>query len=469
MLSRQLIRGIVISILLLSVLSLSGSYLAAQNDPAKQTFHQDSVANTTYPSGTVGAEKRINQSNVTTSPVASAESITVIATQGFYVSDERAELVAISETGNVLYHNQTYRVYFDVDPVEGTEYTVEYVAARQLRGDACDRVETIDCTRNLVERVNLSTGETTHVYSKLTPRVYSARWHDVDRINETHLVVADIVKDRVFIVDTGTSDITWQWDATRLYSEKQGGESGDWTHLNDVEVLADGRLMVNVRNMDQAIFIRPGEGVNTSWTLGKDDNYNILYEPHNPDFIPTEEGGPAVLIGDSENNRIVEYQRTNGTWTRTWMWRDARLQWPRDADRLPNGHTLVVDSHGDRVLELTKRGAIVWNVSIGMPYDAERIGTGDESTNGPSWQQLHGHHGLHQSRNYRFSDRIVLYLKGIFPNLLINGLLYVSPSWIRFVDLLVAGILVIDLFVWGVLEAYWSALSVRGIVSTVHQ
>jgi hypothetical protein len=74
-------------------------------------------------------------------------------------------------------------------------------------------------------------------------------------------------------------------------------------------------------------------------------NGSLFYEQHNPDYIPEERGGPAVLVADSENGRVVEYGRTpgngtpvtDGTWERTWQWRDGRLQWPRDADRLPNG------------------------------------------------------------------------------------------------------------------------------------
>lgn len=58
--------------------------------------------------------------------------------------------------------------------------------------------------RNVLERVNLSSGEIEQLFSRITPRRHSTRWHDADRLNETHFVVADIARDRVFIVNTET-------------------------------------------------------------------------------------------------------------------------------------------------------------------------------------------------------------------------------------------------------------------------
>lgn len=168
--------------------------------------------------------------------------------------------------------------------------------------------------------------------------------------------------------------------------------------------------MLSMRNMDEVVFVEPGEGVDESWTLGDDGDHSILYEQHNPDYLPRERGGPAIVMSDSENNRVQEFRREDGAWTRTWQWRDARLQWPRDADRLPNGHTLIVDSHGDRVLELDRKGAIVWNVTFGMPYDAERLGTGSESTGRPSWERIYGQEASVDTRRSAV-DRSVLFIK----------------------------------------------------------
>jgi hypothetical protein len=437
-------------------------------------------------SGPIDLESKINRTNVSESTTATGP-LTVVATQGFYVSDENAELVAFDGDGTVVYHDDRYRVYFDVDPVPGTRHTVEYVAAKHLSASECSGSGR--CTRNVVRQVNLSTGEESLVYGKRTPRIYSARWHDVDRLNDTHLVVADIVNDGVYVVDTRDDQVAWRWNASTAYSRDAGGKSGDWTHINDVEVLSDGRVMVSVRNMDQVVFLAPtagpdgGWGVQSNWSLGSDDRRSVLFEQHNPDYIPADRGGPAVLVADSENGRVVEYERTGGTWNRTWGWTDARLQWPRDADRLPSGNTLVVDSHGDRVLEVRPDGQVVWSVTVGMPYDAERLGTGDESaggqsisaireradetddSNGPGYvDEFFADFGTSTTTR---EDAIVrpdtgpaagfwLALKSAAPGHVVNGLLYVSPSGTRFSDLVFAAVFLATGLVWAGAELRWS-------------
>ena len=68
------------------------------------------------------------------------------------------------------------------------------------------------------------------------------RWHDVDRVGPNRLAVADIGRDSVFVVDTRTGERTYEWSAQSAYDLDSGGPfPRDWTHLNDVEHLPDGR------------------------------------------------------------------------------------------------------------------------------------------------------------------------------------------------------------------------------------
>jgi hypothetical protein len=418
-------------------------------------------------SGTVQLEDRLNQTSVDDSATAGVGNLTVVATQGFYVSDEQAELVAFSESGEVVYYEDRYRVYFDVDPVPEKRYTVEFLAAKQYEGEDCANVSTNRCSYNVFKRVNLSTGESREIYGELTPRIYSARWHDLDRVNDTHVVIADIIRDSVRIMNRTSGATAWEWNASEHYSRDAGGKAGDWTHVNDVEVLPDGRIMASMRNMDEVLFLDPGSGVDENWTLGEDGNHDILYEQHNSDYIPERNGGPAVTVADSENNRVLEFQRRNGSWERTWAWRDHRLQWPRDADRLPNGNTLVVDSHGDRIVEVRPNGNVVWNVSIGMPYDVERLGTGDESSGGPSMVSL----GKATDDIRRPSQGVVasfwITLKDFAPPIVTNGLLYSAPSWFRFSDLVYSLVFVLVGLTWTGTEVYWSRYSPVGFVRSL--
>jgi hypothetical protein len=300
---------------------------------------------------------------------------TVVTVQKF----RRNFVVAFAPDGRVLYFDDSLDRYHDVDPVPGGRHTVEFVGA-EYDGET---------THQIVRRVNLTTGATTDVYRHAVPRTDRPhRWHDVDRLDADRLLVADIRRDAVFVVDTATGERTYTWPAQADFDERSGGPfPRDWTHLNDVERLPDGRYMASLRNQDAVVFVEPGRGVDPSWTLGADGAHRTLYEQHNPDYLPGTDA-PAVLVADSQNGRVVEYRRENGSWTRTWSWSDGRMAWPRDADRLPNGHTLVGDTNGGRVLEVDESGDVVWQVR-GLPsYDVERLGTGDESAGGPTAERL---------------------------------------------------------------------------------
>jgi hypothetical protein len=224
-------------------------------------------------------------------------------------------------------------------------------------------------------------------------------------------------------------------------------------------------VMVSLRNHDRVAFVEPGTGVDHDWTLGAEDAYGVLYEQHNPDYIPEERGGPAVVVADSENNRVVEYQRDGSDWRRTWSWSDDRLRWPRDADRLPNEHTLVTDSQGNRVLELDEDDDVVWSVTVPTPYEAERLGTGDESANGRSKAAIEGETGtsggadVDEPRSKTGVAWAVAFLTG--P--VVNGVLYVAPAWMTAADVAVAAVLAAAVLAALLLELWWAGVGVRSV------
>jgi hypothetical protein len=211
-------------------------------------------------------------------------------------------------------------------------------------------------------------------------------------------------------------------------------------------------------------------------TLGSDGAHGTLYEQHNPDYIPRQSGGPAVLVAGSENNRVVEYQRTQDGWTRTWMWQDLRLQWPRDADRLPNGNTMITDTNGGRVLEVAPNGSVVWSVEVAFPYEAERLGTGDESEGGPSARRERVDSRNADRRNREtppnetdttapdrsgsrgttgLVERVLLRVKGLVSGPAFSAVNYVLPNWVGPLQLLGLVGLLVALPLWGVIEWRW--------------
>ena len=423
---------------------LGGSYVAAETG-GTQVQGIDSPVEDAF-EGNASGQIVAPRDNIT---VVTGDSTAFVTNEGDGPR-KRAELAAFAPNGSLYYYNESHTRYWDVDPVEGTDATVEYVYAEHLTAEECNSQRV--CTRNGVERVNLTTGNVTAIYSRITAGKHSTRWHDVDRLDDHRLLVADIDRDRAYVVNATSGLVTWSWDAQSSFDTDSGGPyPADWTHINDVEyVELDGRptVMVSVRNHDQVVFVDMETGLRENWTLGTDGNHSRLYEQHNPDFIPESEGGPAVLVADSENGRAIEYQRENGSWVQSWEWQDQRMTWVRDADRLPNGHTLMADSNGDRVLEIDENGTVVWSIDMGFPYEAERLGTGDESTGGPSAASA----GL-PSRVPDASNRSAVgSVAAQAPPSLVNGIAYLLPGWVGSIELLAALGLVIVVPLWAVVE-----------------
>lgn len=444
-LSKRRLRAALAVVVLLSSLVTVVGYVESQRTSDRVTG--DPAVEQAFRSGTDDAV------------VGERDSVTVVATDSnAFVTDEssapraQAELAAFAPDGSLYYYQNDHTRYWDVDPVEGTSHTVEFVYADHLDADDCDGTV---CTRNGVERVNLTTGERTDVFSRITAGKHSTRWHDADRIDDDRLLVADIARDRAFVVDTTTGLIDWSWEAQADYGVDSGGPyPEDWTHINDVEhVEVDGEeaVMVSLRNQDQVAFVGMDGELMDEWTLGADGDHAALYEQHNPDFIPEEDGGPALLVGDSENGRVVEYQREDGEWVESWTWADQRIQWPRDADRLPNGHTLITDSNGDRVFEVDTEGEIVWSADVGFPYESERLGTGDESEGGESAASL----GLERHEPAPEAASLLDRVENALPPTIGNAISYAFPRWVGLLEGAAILALLGSLLAWTTVEYRW--------------
>lgn len=420
------------------------------------------------------AVRHAYQTNSNEQLVSPRENATFIISDRKFAGQRKSALLAYAPNGSVLYYNETYDNYQDVDPAEEGRWTVEYLAAERLPKSKCHS-ET-DCSRMVIERLNLSTGEVTRIYSRLAfdrsrgpVKRGDMEWHDADRIDNNHYLIGDIALDRVFIVNVSNGVIVWEWEALSEYSTSGGGEHPvDWTHLNDVEYLTEGRIMVSLRNQDQVVFINQSSGLDHNWTLGADQKHSILYGQHNPDYLP-HIGGGSVVVADSENDRLVEYRRTNQGWKRTWVYSDPETVWPRDADRLPNGHTLITASGSGRVFEVNEQGDIVWEVSVVLPYEAERLGTGPESQNGPSAREagVKSVSSVAQNPDDKNGDQapkstsIVNTIKNLWPSFILHSILFILPS--RFdmygvnamISFALAGLL------WILIEFRWSDLELQ--------
>jgi hypothetical protein len=153
-----------------------------------------------------------------------------------------------------------------------------------------------------------------------------ANMRNWDAANETS-------NDRVVVYNTTTQSITWEWRFRDHYPDSMdGGHSEDWTHLNDVDVIDDHRLLLSPRNFDQVIVLNRTTG-EIELQLGEDGAHDVLYEAHNPDYLRSADGTPTILVADSENDRVVEIDTETEEirWEYTGPSGDP-LQWHRDAD-----------------------------------------------------------------------------------------------------------------------------------------
>ncbi|MFC6962885.1 aryl-sulfate sulfotransferase [Halocatena marina] len=234
--------------------------------------------------------------------------------------------------------------------------------------------------------------------------------HDVTLTEDGNLLVANMrntenstSNDRLFVYNRTTDEIEWEWLFRDHYpnTTDNGNSASDWSHVNDVDIVSPGLYMISPRNFDQVIVVNRSTN-DVVMQLGSDDNHSVLNEQHNPAYLQGPNGTPTILVADSENDRVVEYacdrgdpdhpldgdMKPNCDWNLTWEVGVDQLSWPRDADRLPNGNTLVVDTLKHRVLEITPKGNVVWEYSAPwLPYDAERPVHGHEPSS-PTMQEL---------------------------------------------------------------------------------
>ncbi|MFB6172271.1 MAG: aryl-sulfate sulfotransferase [Haloarculaceae archaeon] len=262
-----------------------------------------------------------------------------------------------------------------------------------------------ECVRNRVVEIDPSTDEVVWQYDWYDAFIHWHEVHDADRLPNGETAIVDMGNNRAFTVNR-QGEITWQWNASEHIGEgtdfwnqyvpedqqsefRRKGPESDWTHMNDIDRLDNGNFQLSIRNFDVVVEVDPQTNDIVS-VVGRPGDHQILNEQHNPDRL---ERHGTVLVADSENDRVVEIDaKTNEI---VWRYDGSGangLRWPRDADRLPNGNTLVTDSLHFRVLEVDRDGQVVWSYSLadkrGIVYEADRMSLPEEPQNVPSGRTL---------------------------------------------------------------------------------
>ena len=205
-----------------------------------------------------------------------------------------------------------------------------------------------------------------------------------------------LVGDQVVEWDSRVNAMVWNWHLFDHHEPKS--DRRDYSHANTIEPdPRDNSVIISCRNMDQLIKVSKSTG-DIVWQLGVGGDFEMdpsdyFYHQHSPEL---QQNG-NILLFDNGTGRPKEH---GGEFSRAlelrvdeksmkaeavWSYRYAPdLYCPiwGDADRLPNGNTLVTfgtRTEGDttRYVEVTSDGEVVWDVELQPSgwgtYRAERI------------------------------------------------------------------------------------------------
>lgn len=222
--------------------------------------------------------------------------------------------------------------------------------------------------------------------------------HDADRLANGNTLIAwggnDKRVDSQVKEVNPAGEIVWEWQAGPHFSAAEYDDKycQGFSHVNGVDRMVNGNTLVSVRNFDLIAEVNPaGELVRT---IGKD----IVYHPHG---LEVTADGSVLTVSQSEFNICDDPNHKPDPSILTYPGTELDPQagevvWSvdhsvtgyslfRDADRLPNGNTLMVGI--DRIVEVTADKEVVWQLDVttkettdksGGPhkslYKAERIG-----------------------------------------------------------------------------------------------
>lgn len=188
--------------------------------------------------------------------------------------------------------------------------------------------------------------------------------HDSDRLNNGNTIYVfggnDTYNDKQVKEVDSNGNMVWSWSARDFfYSDYRDVSFQGWTHINTVIRMDNGHTLVSLRNFD--LLAEIGKGGNVVAILGK----GILYYPHDPEILSN---GNILLANQNPKGRrdifhkAFEFDPDNNQVI--WEYEiQKNRDWPvRDADRLPNGNTLITCS--TKVIEVTKEKEIVWQLRL---------------------------------------------------------------------------------------------------------
>ena len=179
---------------------------------------------------------------------------------------------------------------------------------------------------------------------------------------------------------TTKGTVIWEWRAWEHLDPVKDAitapqdDRDEWTHANGISEMPDGNLLLSFRNISTVIMIDRRTG-QVYWKLGPPplsgqhapvllENGHVLLFDNGPHRVDTSLPFSRVLEIDPETKEIVwSYQETIVT-----SFYSPRIS---NAQRLPNGNTLINEGVFGRFFEVTPDGSVVWEYA--NPYFGPRL------------------------------------------------------------------------------------------------
>ena len=195
------------------------------------------------------------------------------------------------------------------------------------------------------------------VWSYLTGKIS----HDADRLPNGNTIFVfgnyDQKSDAQVVEVNREGDVAWNWYA-RDYLDEPPYDSisyEGWTHTNAVSRLSNGNTLISLRNFNFIAEVDPQGAVVRSIGEG------ILFLQHDPEVLPNN-NILATSLPQGRPHRAVEIDPETSTIVWEYLIPGQENRPVRDANRLPNGNTLVTGA--TEIVEVTPEGEIVWRLGL---------------------------------------------------------------------------------------------------------
>jgi hypothetical protein len=168
---------------------------------------------------------------------------------------------------------------------------------------------------------------------------------------------------------TTSGDIVWEWAAWEHLDPSVDrmpavqDDRTEWTHANTVQETRDGSMLVSFRNLSTIVRVERPSG-RIVWKL----TYPTISHQHAPNELPNGnilifDNGTHRLDHSTPYSRVIEVDPASSEVV--WSYQEQQISdffspFISNAQRLPNGNTLICEGSFGRLFEVTADGEVVW-------------------------------------------------------------------------------------------------------------